>query len=166
MKIADEIQKLQELHASGALTDVEFSQAKARVLNGQSSAFTSSTVPMNDEKLRHIQLQHEIAALDREWQIEREKYFVTGRYGSRFIPTEVSSLVGALVIGGFGIFWTISAASAGAPPFFSVFGVVFVVLGVGSCLNSYRKAGEYQKAEQRYDQRRSKLTSQMRNHGL
>jgi hypothetical protein len=44
MNIADELRKLQELHSSGALTDEEFAQAKAAVLN------TASThVPVNPD---------------------------------------------------------------------------------------------------------------------
>lgn len=37
MSIADEVKKLEELHAEGALTDEEFDSAKQRVLNGESS---------------------------------------------------------------------------------------------------------------------------------
>jgi len=34
MNIADELKKLQELHASGGLSDLEFARAKAAILNG------------------------------------------------------------------------------------------------------------------------------------
>lgn len=44
MNIADEIQKLQQLHQSGALTDDEFSQAKATLIKGPSSAPDCATV--------------------------------------------------------------------------------------------------------------------------
>lgn len=37
MSVADEIQRLQQLHISGALTDAEFADAKAAVLAGASS---------------------------------------------------------------------------------------------------------------------------------
>ncbi len=36
MSIADELQKLQDLHAAGQLTDAELAAAKAKVLNGSS----------------------------------------------------------------------------------------------------------------------------------
>lgn len=36
MSVADELQKLQELHAAGHLTDAELAAAKAKVLNGSS----------------------------------------------------------------------------------------------------------------------------------
>jgi phage shock protein C len=37
MNIADEIQRLHGLHQSGALTDAEFAQAKAKLLSSQAS---------------------------------------------------------------------------------------------------------------------------------
>ena len=37
MNIADEIQRLHELHQSGALTDAEFAQAKAKLLGSQAT---------------------------------------------------------------------------------------------------------------------------------
>ena len=38
MNIADEIQRLHDLHQSGALTDAEFAQAKAKLLGSQTSS--------------------------------------------------------------------------------------------------------------------------------
>lgn len=38
MNDADELNKLADLHARGVLSDEEFAQAKARVLNGQTQA--------------------------------------------------------------------------------------------------------------------------------
>ncbi|MCI3922154.1 zinc ribbon domain-containing protein [Paenibacillus sp. TRM 82003] len=38
--------------------------------------------------------------------------------------------VGSFAVGLFGIFWTIGAASMGAPPFFMLFGIVFIGLAV------------------------------------
>ena len=38
--------------------------------------------------------------------------------------------VGSVIVVIFGIFWTITAASMGAPFFFPLFGVLFVILGI------------------------------------
>jgi hypothetical protein len=43
MNIADELQKLQQLHASGALNDEEFAKAKQAVLNGTPPARASGS---------------------------------------------------------------------------------------------------------------------------
>jgi hypothetical protein len=50
------------------------------------------------------------------------------------------SLVAGLVIAGFGVFWTVTAASAGAPSFFPVFGVIFILFGVAMSLYSFKLA--------------------------
>lgn len=161
MSLADEIQKLQDLHGRGVLTDEEFARAKATVLAGPPAGGTADPAAL-DTHLRQIQQQNELERLDREWKLEREKYMICGRYGSH-IPNEGWNLVGALVIGGFGIAWTMGAASMDAPAIFPIFGIVFVVLGVGQCINGFFKAGEYDEAQRRYQQRRAKLQEKNRS---
>lgn len=160
MTIADEIERLQTLHAQGALTDAEFTQAKGAVLTRY--AVESAVVahaPQHDQS-DALRFEHELARLDREWMIERESYMVTGRYGRRSLPSEASSILMALFIGGFGLFWTISAASMGAPGFFPLFGVLFILFGVGTSIQSFTKAGAYKQAEQAYQRRRADLLAQ------
>ena len=43
MALSDELAKLQELHQRGALTDDEFSRAKARLLEGEASSAEASS---------------------------------------------------------------------------------------------------------------------------
>lgn len=40
----------------------------------------------------------------------------------------------------FGVFWTLSALSMGAPIFFALFGVVFVALGIGQAVYNFKNA--------------------------
>lgn len=40
----------------------------------------------------------------------------------------------------FGVFWTMTAASMGAPVFFVMFGVVFVILGIGQAVYNFKNA--------------------------
>ena len=47
MNITDELQKLQTLHESGALTDAEYAEAKAQVLKGQSNAASGAPNVVN-----------------------------------------------------------------------------------------------------------------------
>jgi hypothetical protein len=56
MSIADELRKLQELRASGALTEEEFVNAKASVLG---SPTTAAAAPPVDEKAERIRTQLE-----------------------------------------------------------------------------------------------------------
>jgi phage shock protein PspC (stress-responsive transcriptional regulator) len=51
MNIADEIQRLHDLHQSGALTDAEFAQAKAKLLDSQTFNNQNETL---DETLNQL----------------------------------------------------------------------------------------------------------------
>jgi hypothetical protein len=147
MSIADELLKLHTLHKEGMLTDDELERAKASLL-------ASPSGPAADQ-LEEIRRQNEVAQLDREWQIERERYMVYGRYGSRYIPNKTTSVIGGIVIAGFGTFWTIMAAGMGAPFFFPLFGVLFVLVGIGMSVFSFVRAGQYADAYRRYQHRRA-----------
>jgi hypothetical protein len=149
MSIADELLKLHTLHKEGMLTDEELERAKASLLENPSG-------PAADQ-LEEIRRQNEIAQLDREWQIERERYMVSGRYGYRYTPNKAASVIGGIVIAAFGTFWTIMAAGMGAPFFFPLFGVLFVLAGVGMSVYSFVKAGQYAEAYRRYQHRRAAL---------
>ena len=48
--------------------------------------------------------------------------------------------VGSLFAAVFGIIWTIAAASLGAPVFFCLFGVVFVILGIVQAVYHFKNA--------------------------
>ncbi len=48
----------------------------------------------------------------------------------------VGSIVGAI----FGVIWTVSASSMGAPDFFTLFGVVFIAISLGSALYEFYNA--------------------------
>ncbi len=60
MTIADELQKLDELRRSGAISFDEFEIAKRKVLEGPQD-FTEY------DHLEEIKAQNEVAQLDREW---------------------------------------------------------------------------------------------------
>lgn len=49
-------------------------------------------------------------------------------------------IIGGIVAALFGIFWTIQAGAIGAPPFFCLFGVIFVLIGIGSAIVSAMNA--------------------------
>lgn len=160
LNIADELRKLQDLHRSGALTDAEFAAAKTAVLAQGTTSDTASLEQATQAQLQEIQLQNEVARLDREWQLEREQYMVAGRYGQRYIPSQGMSVLGGIAIVGFGIVWTAMASSMGAPGFFPLFGVLFILFGVGVSIYSCTKASEYDQAYRQYRHRRSQLLTQ------
>jgi hypothetical protein len=167
MSIADEIHRLQQLHRSGALTDEEFAAAKAKVLAEGTTQPQAGPNPAMQEQLDELRMQNAVTRLDREWEMERENYMVSGRYGYRYIPNKTTSLIGGVGVTVFGIFWTLlasglifSAAPLDVLPFlacFPLFGVLFVALGIATTLHAYNKGSRYEQAERRYQRRRGQL---------
>jgi DNA-directed RNA polymerase subunit RPC12/RpoP len=70
------------------------------------------------DDLETIKLQNELESLDRQWMLDRERYKVKGEDGHYSVPGQAGSIVAMVVAAGFGLFWTVGAASMGAP-FFS-----------------------------------------------
>ncbi len=58
--------------------------------------------------------------------------------------------IGGLVMAVFGVIWTVGALSMGAPPFFALFGVVFILVAIGRAIYSFYNAGAKDRMSQ-YD---------------
>lgn len=122
------------------------------------------------EQLDDLHRKTGLAELDREWEIEREQYYITGKHGHRHLPTTTGSVAGGVMITVFGVIWTVIACGMGgfafqnAPgPFgliggiFPLFGVVFVAFGIWNAIHGYQKAQQYEQAEGRYRRKRLEL---------
>jgi hypothetical protein len=138
MGIADDLQKLEQLRSSGALTDGEFTQAKTLLLSNPPVAANPQVSPFIENQLKQVKYQNELARIDREWEIERRQYQIVNRYGKSFIPTFGMGIATAVVGGIFGVFWTaialtITNASEALTPGvgkFGLFGIIFPLIGV------------------------------------
>ena len=168
MSIADELQKLEDLRRGGALSETEFAKAKAAVLSGAAPADRPPVEQHLSAQLSEVRYQNELARIDREWEMEREKYMVTDKYGRRHLPSSGMGIGMAVVGGVFGTLWTIMAVAitGSAPdvgPFsiaklvFPLFGVFFVVLAIWFGLHVHSRAQAYQKAQAAYQDRRRQV---------
>ncbi len=159
MTISDEIQKLEELRSNGILSQQEFEIAKRRVVEGSLGNAAS-------DHLEEIKAQNEVAQLDREWALERENYMVRGQHGHKHIPSKFGSLFWGLFIVGFGIFWTAMAMPVmgfgGVVSIFPLFGVLFILIGVGTSIDAFVKAGQYEEAQERYQRHRREILNTSR----
>jgi hypothetical protein len=109
-----------------------------------------------------IRRHSELEALDRQWMAQREQYLVSSRHGARSEPSAAGSLIGAILAGVFGIFWIGATTAAGAPGFFPVFGVIFVLAAAAMAVNGIVRASRYRTAEAEYLQQRQALLGQNR----
>ena len=159
MSISEELEKLDDLRRRGVISSEEFEIGKRKIL-GDSGDISQFNEVSNTTT--------EIAELDREWELERENYQVVGKYGRRYTPSKSSSVIQGIVITGFGLFWTAVAftitggTSFGLARLFPLFGIAFVVLGIGSSIRAYGKAQQYEEVQERYRQRRRDLKNQRR----
>ncbi|MFO1065133.1 MAG: SHOCT domain-containing protein [Pirellulales bacterium] len=156
MSLSDEIRQLDDLRRSGALTQEEFDAAKRKLLDWPNDMSMSG-------QLEELKQQNAVAQLDREWELERENYMVRGKHGHRYLPSRAGSVIGGIFLGGFGCAWLAIADSmakaGGLFAIFPLFGILFILFGVGMSAVSFVKAGKYEEAQERYQQRRRELLS-------
>jgi hypothetical protein len=112
---------------------------------------------------------NDIARIDREWEVERQAYFIKDRYGLRQVPTSGLAVGVAVGGGGFGLVLTIMALRIAKAPAFGplsissvlfLLGVVFIVVAISFGIYCFSRAQEYEKAFAAYLSRRNKLLSE------
>jgi hypothetical protein len=109
------------------------------------------------EDVSEIRRQNEVERLDREWQMRRDTLLVRDKNGNVSEPSGAGSMIGAGFAAIFGIIWTIVATSAGAPWFFALFGIGFVIAAVVGGFASIGKAATYRDEYQSYLRKRDGL---------
>jgi hypothetical protein len=141
--------------------------------------------PVHEDELAELQRQNELNhlenqlnRLDLEWERNKEQHMVSGRYGHRYIPQKGSSVGSGVAVAVFGTLWTIFAFGIttgftwslsedvfGPPPIvrvlFPLFGVFFVIFGIGWSMHAYHKADQYEQACRAYQGQRSRLLDQI-----
>lgn len=111
--------------------------------------------------LKVIELQNDLERLDREWADQRNTLLVRGKDGSLSEPSSAGSVVGGVIVILFGIFWTIGAASMGAPGFFPLFGLLFIGFAIFGIVSGASKASRYQTEQADYQGRRDALIARI-----
>ena len=134
------------------------------------NAYYSEVIERLEQKTEHIanevetlRIQNELERVDREWTIEREKYQVRGKHGDLHIPTKEGSIIGGIVIIVFGGFWTAGALKMGAPFFFPLFGIAFIVLGIAQSARGLTMAEEYTRRHHKYERDRRAISNRLRH---
>ena len=129
---------------SEALTDSQFAQAKDKLLGSFMGEQTA-------QQLAEARFQNELTRIDREWEGDREKYYVAGQLPSVGMAIRQAAL-GGVVGSGVSIF-----AFAYGNVCFSVWGVIVAVVSVGSGISTYSRAQEYANALAAYQVRRNAI---------
>ncbi len=119
------------------------------------------------EDLNAIRHEHEVERLDREWAERCVGLMSRNKDGTTSAPSMLGGIMIMIVMGGFGLFWTIMAFSItgagremGAPAGISVFplfGVLFIIVAVVLGLASIFKALRYQQEQREYQRQREEM---------
>jgi hypothetical protein len=158
----------------------QFCGARLQVQRSGNAVFTETLDQLAQQTGRiadnteYIRLQNELERLDREWMLEKERYMVRGKDGELSVPSKTASVVGAVIVVGFGLFWTIVAAGMTGAFFrmggggfgaiggiFPCFGLVFIGLGIATSIHHFSKASDFELRQRQYHHARQRLLSEM-----
>ncbi len=136
--------------------------AQLQVQRGDSAAWTEVVERLQegqesvDRRLAAIEVENEIARLDRAWDREREGYQVTTKHGGRQDPSATASIVGFVAVTIVGLIMVGGIGTAGGGP---IMFVPFVIIGAAgiAMLNSISKAKQMADGKQRYQRKRRDL---------
>ncbi len=160
-------------------------------INRTESSITTEVLQRIDQKttamaddLHALRRDAEIERLDREWKQKRDSYLIRGKNGNVSTPTVSGGIIGAIVMGAFGIFWTIMAYNITAPHeqpdfpnmpgfpvihqeqpesfqyvhiFFPLFGMVFVIAAIALGIKTASDGTKLEQEQRRYERRRQQL---------
>lgn len=172
MTLADELRSLDQLQQSGVLTVEEFKQAKEVLLHPPGRPVEATTPSNVERQLETIQVQNEVAQLDREWEQSVPTYEFTGRYGQRFLPNLLSGLIYFFVGGSCGLLWALASflfaeALSQFPPldwfFYAIaaLSVLFALTSVFRGVAHFVVSQNYATAFRRYKTRRAAALSRL-----
>lgn len=153
MDLITELERLRDLHRSGALTDDAFAAAVDAAGRYQ-------------DQIEALTRENAALRFDRQWADEREAYLVSGDrltggdQDRRFIPTRSTSMWGGGALAALGIGLIVlgkmgNGDSNGGN--FLFVGLIILVIGFAVNVGRYNKAIEYEAAEKAYRDRRARL---------
>jgi len=163
-----------EVPESARFVKCDHCKANLQIHRSGGGTFTEAVEQLTEttedlaEQVARLTEHNELAALDRNWEIERESFMIQSMHGHRRLPTEGHIFASGIVAVVFGGLWTIMAIAItqSGPDFgpfsvakviFPLFGLGFICFGVFNALSAQAKAENYRRSEQQYQRRRREL---------
>lgn len=111
---------------------------------------SSNDNPDRSDQIARARIETELAKIDLEWEIEKEKRFLINRRGQRSIPDRNAAFT--IVGAGFGL-GTIFVIS-GPKNVFCLIGIAVYLLSLFAGIYIFSKAREFEKAKTMYEEKR------------
>jgi hypothetical protein len=141
----------------------KFCNTELAVKRTDNAAFTEAVAELAAKtdamagNLKVIELQNELERLDREWDLSREKFYVTTKAGGPQRPSPAAAIVSGVIGGIILLVWIGGALRLGAPSVFPLFGGLAMVALLVNVIRVVRRAGGLTQAEQDHQARRAEL---------
>lgn len=183
-QLVSELERLQQLHATGFLSDEELAQAKAKLLgDAPNDAVTVEEADAMLERVDRMERKADstnahlaLAQLDADWLQEQEGFAHYSKHGNRSLPTEGSALSQAIAFCVPGVISLLMAALVfhiqSSQPFHRESLPLIIFGGVGALLlfvgapfayvNASQAEREFAAAQERYHERREALEAKIR----
>lgn len=139
-----------------------FCESQLAVRRTDSVVFTELLEEIGDrqteilERLESMERSSRIADLDRQWERDKERYMIRGKYGRLHEPTEVGAYL-CFFVAAIGVVWTVVSASM----FYRtpLFGFVFAAVAVAAGIYSLQKTKEFRRARRSWRRQRMSIAN-------
>lgn len=145
MSLEDDLNKLQEEHDLGMLTDEQYADAKARAIEAADAE--GAVRPLTG-----------VDKVDREWRVERRQYEQQGNDGFRYLPTKGTVVLPVVFSVIFCVIWVKIALQNHSPLVFVLAAPVMELLMIPYFISTFKKANQYNDAKSTYAARREAET--------
>ncbi|REJ71211.1 MAG: hypothetical protein DWQ34_13575 [Planctomycetota bacterium] len=109
------------------------------------------------QQVRHLTWQNELAALDRDWEREKERYMVSDKHGRKHVPSEFGAVMGGVVFVIMAVVMMgVGFSHGGGIP--ALFGLAALAIGGFAVVHGFSKAKDYRAAHRRYQRHRASLS--------
>jgi hypothetical protein len=171
VSLADDLDKLDALRRSGALSEAEFEEASVALIGGALGSPQRAGAEDTAEEGGAAQRQSDLARMDREWQAEERQYLVRAGMGRREVPTTAMAFYLVVVGGGIGMIWIILTVAllqsipaagplVGMRMILPLLGAIYTVFVVSYGFYCYRRAQRYQEGYRAYKARRQHIQTE------
>jgi hypothetical protein len=162
----------------------QFCGTRLKVQRTGSAAYTETleevahSVARVADNTDQLKIEQEIARLDREWMMSRERFMMRGKHGHLSVPGRLNALIGGAIIVVFGLFWTTTAAGVAGmvgfginrvgggplsllPGLLPCFGVLFIIGGIVMAVTAFGKAIHFEQHQHAYHAERNRLLAEL-----
>lgn len=179
-QLVSELERLQQLHTSGFLTDTELAQAKAKLLAATSSE--PLTVEEADAMLERVdraehkaelaELKNALLRMEQDWQETRKQYLTKSQQGQYIEPTRagaVGSTIALVIVGGLSMAIAVvprngPRETSGLQAVIGVVGFALILAAIFTAADAFAKVEALTSADAAHQAERAELLRKIAEH--